>query len=337
MIGVSDATSSAAAPPVGNTSPVWRRAWHPVAPAADVTGEAPAQALVAGEAWVLARLDGRLVAFEDQCPHRLSPLSAGDITRAADGTARLTCVYHGWRFDAAGRCDHKPPPGLGERLLRERWRRDKAGKVDTLRAAYGVTEAYGLIWLAPRQPLAPLPAFPEWGAPGITNVTVTTVRTSASASQLVGNFLDAAQLPDTDTASPAAVEVTTDGWQLTGVFAAPDPAVPGPVAAALPRLTKTAGVSGTAHARLELPSATIGILLACQPEDWMTTRVFTLIASGGTGGAGTSGPSPAEAFVKAETEVLAGDRAVLGTAWRRLMARASATVSRTTAGGPVTS
>jgi nitrite reductase/ring-hydroxylating ferredoxin subunit len=332
MIGVSDVTSSAAPPP-GNTSPVWRRAWHPVAAAADVTGEAPAQVLVAGEAWVLARLDGRLVAFEDQCPHRLSPLSAGEISRAADGTARLTCAYHGWRFDAAGRCDRKPPPSLAERLLRDRRHREKAGRGDTLSAAYGVTEAYGLIWLAPRAPLAPLPAFPEWNAPGMTSMTVTTGRTSASAGQLVGNFLDAAQLPPARVAGPGTVEVAADGWQVTGVFAA-DLDLSGP-AAAVPRLTKTAGVSGTAHARLELPGATIGILLACQPEDWMTTRVFTLIASSGTGegsagegGAGEGGADLAEMFGKTDEEAVAGELAVLGTAWRRLMARAAASTAQ---------
>ena len=319
MIGVPDVTSSAAPPP-GNTSPVWRRAWHPVAAAADVTGEAPAQVLVAGEAWVLARLDGRLVAFEDQCPHRLSPLSAGEITRAADGTARLTCAYHGWRFDAAGRCDRKPAPSFAERLLRERRHREKAGKGDTLSAAYGVTEAYGLIWLAPGAPLAPLPAFPEWNATRMTSMTVRTGRTSASAGQLVGNFLDAAHLPNTEIAVPTTVEVATDGWQLTGVFAAPGAASAGP-AAAVPRVAKTAGVSGTVHARLELPGATIGILLACQPEDWMTTRVFTLIASGGTGEGG--GADPADMFGTADQEAVAGDLAVLGTAWRRLMARAA--------------
>jgi nitrite reductase/ring-hydroxylating ferredoxin subunit len=322
MIGVSDAVS--ATPPLGNTSPVWRRAWHPVASAAEVTGEAPAQVLVAGEAWVLARLDGRLVAFEDQCPHRLSPLSAGDITRAADGTARLTCAFHGWRFDAAGRCDHKPAPSLRERWFGERWfgerrrgeRRlgDKGMRGDTLRAAYGVTEAYGLIWLAPREPLAPLPAFPEWNAPGMTSTSVTTGRTSASVGELVGNFLDAAYLPPAGGAAPLAVEVSADDWRVTGVFATPG-------SGARPRLTKTAGVSGAAHARLELPGATIGVLLACQPEDWMTTRVFTLIASDGT--AVTTGP----AFATPDEEIRAGVLAVLGTAWRRLMARASATVT----------
>jgi nitrite reductase/ring-hydroxylating ferredoxin subunit len=347
MIGVSDAVPSAALP-LGNTSPVWHRAWHPVAPAAEVTADAPAQVLVAGEAWVLARLDGRLVAFEDQCPHRLSPLSAGDVTRAADGTARLTCAYHGWRFDAAGRCDLMPAHGLRERWLGERRRRENAGRRTALRAAHGVIEAYGLIWLAPREPLAPLPAFPEWDAPGVTSTSATSVRTSASAGQLVGGFLDAAQLLGAGTASPLQVTdevtggvtaaVTADAWQVTGVFTGPGATAARSAMAATPRLTKTAGVSGTAHARLELPDATIGILLGCQPEDWTTTRVFTLIAcgDGGGGGAGAgagggaSGGRLAGSFVMPEGEVPAGEATepgTMSTAWHRLMARAAATVT----------
>ena len=345
MIGVSDAVSSAALP-LGNTSPVWRWAWHPVAPAAEVTGAAPAQVLVAGEAWVLARLDGRVVAFEDQCPHRQSPLSAGDITRAADGTARLTCAYHGWRFDAAGGCDLMPALGL-----RDRRRLQKAGRPVALRAAYGVTEAYGLIWLAPREPFAPLPAFPEWNAPGMTRTSATTVRTSVSPGQLIGNFLATGLLgtvrfpgvPAVGAVSPAVADVTVclQTWQVTGVFNGPGGTAPGLTGTAAPRLRKTAGVSGSAHARLELGHATIGMLVACQPEDWMTTRVFTLMAFGGIGGEDlavegsldtlSTGTLSTDALSTdpLSTDPLSSDLLSsdpLSTAWRHLMARASATV-----------
>jgi vanillate O-demethylase monooxygenase subunit len=154
---VSPSAGGAAA--LGNTSPVWRRAWHAVAHAEEVTAEAPVQVLIAGEEWVITRLDGRLAAFEDRCPHRLAPLSAGHITAEADGTARLACAYHGWRFDAAGRCDLIPSLG----------RQGNISKRARLRPAHGVAEAYGLIWLAPDEPLAPLPAFGEWDAPGMTS------------------------------------------------------------------------------------------------------------------------------------------------------------------------
>lgn len=42
--------------------------------------------------------DGSVQAWEDRCPHRGAPLSAG---RVRDG--QLVCGRHGWRFDAGGR------------------------------------------------------------------------------------------------------------------------------------------------------------------------------------------------------------------------------------------
>ncbi len=46
---------------------------------------------------------GRLVAFDDACPHRLVPLSAGK--RVGD---EMQCGYHGLRFNADGLCTEAP-------------------------------------------------------------------------------------------------------------------------------------------------------------------------------------------------------------------------------------
>jgi phenylpropionate dioxygenase-like ring-hydroxylating dioxygenase large terminal subunit len=332
------ATSASGAPLLGNTSPVWRRAWHAVAQAEEVTADAPVQVLVAGEAWVIARLDGRLVAFADRCPHRLAPLSAGHIATAADGTGRLACGYHGWRFDAAGRCDLIPSLG----------RHGNISKRARLRPAHDVTEAYGLIWLAPDEPLAPLPAFAEWGAPGMTSARSRTVRTRASAGQLVDNFLDAAHFPFVHAASFGVSDdkpleagaVTTESWRLTGVFDTPyrDGGT-----VVTHRVTKSAGPHGTAYVRLDLPHATIAILLACLPEDEGSTRVFKLITRDDIG----DDAGKLETFIKEEDQILAEDLAILeryasallpldprvevntradrlSVAWRRLMADAVA-------------
>ena len=43
-------------------------------------------------------------AFDDQCPHRLAPLSQGRI--AEDGL--LECPYHGWAFSGSGDCQRIP-------------------------------------------------------------------------------------------------------------------------------------------------------------------------------------------------------------------------------------
>ncbi len=297
---------TAAPPSLGNTSPLWRRAWHPVLHDFELAGDrGPVQVLVAGEPWVVARLDGALAAFADQCPHRLAPLSAGSVTvSASTGTDRLTCAYHGWQYDAGGRCDLIPSLGRS-RDISQRAR---------LRPAYGVTEAYGLIWLAPEPPLSALPSFPEWGAPGMTCARSRTVRTTASAGQLVDNFLDAAHFPFVHAASfgvaddgpLAAGDVSTSvpGWRVTGVFDTPyrDGGV-----VVSHRVIKTAGISGSAHVRLELPGVTIGLLLACQPEDDGSTRAFKLITRSDIDG----DPGRLAAFVKEEDQILAEDLAIL--------------------------
>jgi vanillate O-demethylase monooxygenase subunit len=324
---------------LGNTSPLWRRAWHPVAHAEELAGGGPVQVLVAGEAWAVARLDGVLAAFADRCPHRLAPLSAGQVTRAADGSARLACGYHGWQYDPAGRCDLIPSLGLG--------RGGEVSKRARLRPAYGVTEAYGLVWLAPAEPLAPLPAFGEWGADGMTCARSQTVCTRASAGHLVDNFLDAAHFPFVHAASfgvaddgpLAAGAVTTAGWQVTGVFDTP---YRDGGAVVSHRVIKTAGASPCAHVRLELPDVTIGLLLACQPQDNGLTRVFKLITRSDVGG----DAGRLAAFIKEEDQILAEDLAILerypsgllpldpraevhtradrlSVAWRRLIARAA--------------
>jgi len=83
-----------------------RDTWHRVAAADELVGDGPIQVLVAGERWVVGRLDGDLAAARDLCPHRLAPLSAGCVV---DNT--FQCPYHGYRFDGTGRCVEIPALG----------------------------------------------------------------------------------------------------------------------------------------------------------------------------------------------------------------------------------
>ncbi|MCP5037947.1 MAG: Rieske 2Fe-2S domain-containing protein, partial [Rhodobacteraceae bacterium] len=54
--------------------------------------------------------DGKVIALEDRCPHRLLPLSLG---KRIDDT--IQCGYHGMTFDCEGKCvripgqDNLPP------------------------------------------------------------------------------------------------------------------------------------------------------------------------------------------------------------------------------------
>lgn len=55
--------------------------------------------------------------FEDQCPHRLAPLSQGRINQAGC----LECPYHGWAFSGRGNCEVIPQQvagGEAEKSLR---------------------------------------------------------------------------------------------------------------------------------------------------------------------------------------------------------------------------
>jgi vanillate O-demethylase monooxygenase subunit len=296
-----------------NTSPAWRRCWHAVATAAEV-GTEPVGVHLLGEAWVLARLDGELVAFEDRCPHRLAPLSAG---RVVDDT--LQCGYHGWAFASSGRCVAMPPVGAG--------RGDTISARADVRVPFGVQERYGLVWLAPEEPVTPLHEFPEWDAGpdgGFDRIWSTIIETPVSAAQLVDNFLDASHFPyvhrDTFGDDKAALVVDEgierDGWVVRTVFETwyrnfDDPLVAtGEHEAVQPqRLLKQGDAGLTVYLRLEFPvtGATFSILFCCQPQRAGSTRIFKLMARNDLAG----DTERIERCIADEDHILAEDLAIL--------------------------
>jgi phenylpropionate dioxygenase-like ring-hydroxylating dioxygenase large terminal subunit len=106
-----------------------RKKWF-VVERADRIITKPVAAVLLGRPIVLARLDGKRIAgFEDRCPHRQVPLSAGYVV---DGT--LQCAYHGWRFDPSGTLVELPGASMGSCLPNVRAR------------AIEVMEGGGLVW-----------------------------------------------------------------------------------------------------------------------------------------------------------------------------------------------
>src|SRR3954452_15568246 len=111
--------------------------WYPVAHSAEVS-TTPVQVGAGGQAYVVVRLtpDGEVTAVSARCPHRLVPIVAATVV---DG--RLRCPYHGWRFNAEGRCveipslgpDGTPPPPAD------------------LTVPWAVEERDGWVWLAPER------------------------------------------------------------------------------------------------------------------------------------------------------------------------------------------
>lgn len=164
---------------LGNTHPALRRGWHPVARSAEV-GDRPRRVLLLGEPWVLYRVAGRPVAFVDRCPHRRAPLSLGQVT---DGVLR--CAYHGWCFADDGRCLAVPALGAGA-AVPSRARLDRPA---------GLAERHGLVFLAPGDPLAPLPELVEADQPGFVAGDLAPIEARAAAGLLADNFLDMAHFP----------------------------------------------------------------------------------------------------------------------------------------------
>lgn len=119
--------------------------WTAVALAEDLAVGDVAGTRIAGEEIVLWRDEaGTPHAWEDRCPHRGMRLSFGF---PRDG--RLACLYHGWQFDAGGRCRAIPAhPGLSP--------------PSTLAVRRHLcAEAAGIVWVAFEE-APPPPDMPAW-------------------------------------------------------------------------------------------------------------------------------------------------------------------------------
>ncbi len=76
----------------------------PVATLGDLDARGRAVVEVDGTRVALVRVDGRLHALEDTCPHRGGPLSEGDLAGSL-----LHCPLHAWPFDVrTGLCPERP-------------------------------------------------------------------------------------------------------------------------------------------------------------------------------------------------------------------------------------
>jgi phenylpropionate dioxygenase-like ring-hydroxylating dioxygenase large terminal subunit len=139
-----------------------RGLWYVALIGADLPPGRLAHKTLLGEPVVIGRrLDGKVFALRDICPHRGIPLRYGRF----DGET-IACSYHGWRFDAAGVCVEIPSLREGQEI-----------DLSKIRCgAYPCVERQGLIWIyfartkqisdkiEPAQPPR-IPAFPEEARP----------------------------------------------------------------------------------------------------------------------------------------------------------------------------
>jgi 5,5'-dehydrodivanillate O-demethylase len=122
-----------------------RRYWWPVRFSDDVQGPRPKRVRLLGEDFVLFRDgDGQLGMLEPRCAHRRTELANGRVEETG-----VRCCYHGWLFDAAGRCLEQPAESP-ENTFKDRVR---------LRS-YPTQEVAGLVWtyIGPD----PVPTLPRW-------------------------------------------------------------------------------------------------------------------------------------------------------------------------------
>jgi phenylpropionate dioxygenase-like ring-hydroxylating dioxygenase large terminal subunit len=90
-------------------SRMWMRTWHigGMAYQAPEPGDYLVADLGAESIIIVRQEEGRLRAFYNVCVHRGTRLLAGPDGHAA----QITCPYHGWQFNHAGRCTFVPDAG----------------------------------------------------------------------------------------------------------------------------------------------------------------------------------------------------------------------------------
>jgi vanillate O-demethylase monooxygenase subunit len=267
---------------IGNEHPALGRSWTPVALSDEVT-DRPLRVMLLGQPWVVARLDGKVFAARDRCPHRLAPLSLGAI-RQRGISCVLQCKYHGWKFTDDGRCvevpSTEPTVPIPSRAQ--------------LELPFGVAEHLGLVWIAPDDPLLGLPDLPHWDAAGFDSATAAPRRTTASTLQLMDNFVDIshfATVHETTFGTPesARIEPTEiiDGpWSATTRYTTyyrntDDPlTLTGEHPEVQPHVVeKTALVPNVIVMTLTFPltDQVFSILYAMQPESATSTRIYKLM------------------------------------------------------------
>jgi phthalate 4,5-dioxygenase len=176
-------------------------------------------------------LGENLVAFRDsagqvglvgeRCPHRGAPMFFGRNEECG-----LRCVYHGWKFDAAGNCVDMPsePP-------------DSPFKAKVNITAYITWEGGGVVWayLGPRAEMPPYPDF-EWLRAPATHRRISKTLENANYLQALEGGIDTAHssfVHNNDLSDPARlksqnthpvleVEPTGYGFRYAGIRALSD-------------------------------------------------------------------------------------------------------------------
>lgn len=261
----------------GNDHASLRRVWHPIADVGELQGAGPHPVRLLGADYALFDTGNGWALLPDTCPHRLAPLTAGRLVAIGDGSTALQCAYHGWCFDDAGTCVEIPAIGPGKTVPASAH----------LAAAHAIEERYDIIWAALDEPIAPIPAFPEFADPAFGRAVMPRQIWAAGAAQMADNFLDVAHFPFTHTATigdpddriVGDYELTRDGWEFSAVHAHQAKALDGSGVVVDRTMTFTCSAPHHVRLRLDYPDLVVVLVFFHQPIDAGTTRLFCIEAS----------------------------------------------------------
>lgn len=142
----------------------------------------PVKTKIIGQNLVLFRdADGKVNCMADVCLHRGGSLAGGWVNAKRDC---VVCPYHGWEYDASGKCKKIPSEG-------EDFKVPERFKID----AYPCEERYGMVWVfmgdLSESERYPIPPLPEYGNPDYRCLD-TEYTWNAEASRVVENGIDIA-------------------------------------------------------------------------------------------------------------------------------------------------
>jgi 5,5'-dehydrodivanillate O-demethylase len=128
---------------------LFRRYWHPIAVARELTDERPTKFIrFLGEDLVLFKdKSGNVGLIQDHCVHRGASLLYGRVEERG-----IACAYHGWLYDTKGNCLECPAEPEGSKF-----------HLTVKARAYPVQKYIGLCWayLGP-QPAPVIPKYDVW-------------------------------------------------------------------------------------------------------------------------------------------------------------------------------
>jgi len=87
--------------------------WYAIASSRELVRNKPRSFERFGVSWVVFRSTDGVAVLRDRCPHRGVSLSRGQVI---DG--HIECPFHGFQFDAAGKCTHIPAHGSEGKIPR---------------------------------------------------------------------------------------------------------------------------------------------------------------------------------------------------------------------------